>query len=255
MDIATPIGLLVCVGLIFTGMNGDSGVGIFWDAPSAMIVLGGCMGAMFYAFPAADVKTALKAAKTAVKPGKYDPAEMVKTLEDLSQRARREGLLSLEEAAEAAEDDFLKRGLQMMVDGHEPSAIESVLFGEIDKLEQRHKRAIGFWDTLGAFGPAMGMIGTLIGLVQMLQAMSDPSSIGPAMAIALITTFYGSLLANILAIPMANKLKQRSTEEIAFRELVAQGLISILGGENPRFMVERLNSTLPPSARVTEEAA
>ncbi len=254
MDFTTAGGYVACFGLVFLAiMLGGAGVGAYVDPPSMLIVLGGTAGAVFIGFPLGDIMNALKALKTAFMPPSYAPAETVKQLEQLSQRARREGLLSLEEAAEEASDDFLKRGLQMMVDGHEPSAIESVLFGEIDKIEERHKKSIAVWDALGAYGPGMGLIGTLVGLVQMLQQMSDPSSIGPAMAVALLTTFYGALLANIAGIPTANKLKQRSKEEVAHKELIAQGLISILGGENPRFMVERLNATLAPAQR--EDAA
>jgi chemotaxis protein MotA len=255
MDLSTAGGFVVCITLILAGiLMGGAGIMAYLDWPSIAIVCGGTAGALFIGFPTSEVKNAAKAARIAFKPAAFDPAATVKQLEELSQRARREGLLSLEEAASAATDDFLKRGLQMMVDGHEPSAIESVLFGEIDKLEQRHKTSIAVWDGLGAYAPGMGLIGTLVGLVQMLQNMNDPSTIGPAMAVALLTTFYGALLANIVGIPTANKLKQRSAEEIAHKELVAQGLISILGGENPRFMVERLNATLAPSQRKAEAA-
>lgn len=254
MDISTAGGYIACFGLVAAAiLLGGAGFGAYVDPPSVLIVVGGTIGAIFIGFPTGDVMNAMKAIKIAFMPMKFQPQETVKTLEQLSQRARREGLLSLEEAAEEADDDFLKRGLQMMVDGHEPSAIESVLFGEIDKIESRHKKSIDIWDGVGGYAPGMGLIGTLVGLVQMLQNMSDPSSIGPAMAVALLTTFYGALLANIVGIPTANKLKQRSIEEMAHKELIAQGLISILGGENPRFMVERLNATLPPALR--EEAA
>jgi len=254
MDISTAVGFVACLGLIAFGIIlGGAGFGAYIDPPSIAIVCGGTVGAVMIGFPLADILNALKAARVAFLPPSHDPRGTVKVLEELSQRARREGLLSLEEAAEAAEDDFLRRGLQMMVDGHEPSAIESVLFGEIDKLEARHKVSISIWDSLGAYGPAMGLIGTLIGLVQMLQGMSDPSTIGPAMAVALLTTFYGAIIGNVFGIPTANKLKLRSSQEVAHMELIAQGLISILGGENPRFMVERLNATLPPALR--EEAA
>ncbi|MEM6930726.1 MAG: motility protein A [Myxococcota bacterium] len=254
MDISTAGGFAACIGLIALGIIlGGAGFGAYIDPPSVAIVVGGTAGAVFIGFPVAQVMNAVKALKIAFLPPSHDLPATVKQLEELSQRARREGLLSLEEAAEAAEDDFLRRGLQMMVDGHEPSAIESVLFGEIDKLEGRHKISMAVWDSLGAYGPAMGLIGTLIGLVQMLQSMSDPSTIGPAMAVALLTTFYGAIIGNVFGIPTANKLKLRSAQEVAHMELIAQGLISILGGENPRFMVERLNATLPPAMR--EEAA
>jgi chemotaxis protein MotA len=256
MDMSTVLGLAVMNGLILTAiLMGGMGLGPYIDVPSVVIVCGGTLGAVVAAFPFGEIKEAMKAGKLTLKPVQTDPSGTVKLLEELSQRARREGLLSLEEAAESAEDEFLKSGLRMMVDGHEPSAIESVLYGEIDKLDERHKVAIAVYDAVAAYAPGMGLIGTLIGLVQMLQNMSDPTAIGPAMAVALLTTFYGAILANVFGTPLANKLKQRNAEELAQRELVAQGLMSILGGENPRFMVDRLNSTLPPAIRVSEEAA
>lgn len=256
MDPSTGIGLVLMCGLITVSiLMGGMGIGPYVDYPSIVIVCGGTLGAVLAAFPVAAIKEAMKAGKATLMPVKVDAAATVKLLEELSQRARREGLLSLEEAAEAADDEFLKRGLRMMVDGHEPSAIESVLFGEIDKLDERHKGSIAVYDAVAAYAPGMGLIGTLIGLVQMLQNMSDPTAIGPAMAVALLTTFYGAILANVFGTPLANKLKLRNAEEVAQKELIAQGLMSILGGENPRFMVERLNATLPPAMRAAEEAA
>jgi chemotaxis protein MotA len=256
MDLSTAIGMFLMNALIIGGiLLGGLGMGPYIDIPSIFIVVGGTMGAVLAAFPFSTIKDAMVATKTTLQPLQLDPAGTVKLLEELSQRARREGLLSLEEAAEQAEDEFLQRGLRMMVDGHEPSAIESVLFGEIDKLDERHKGSIAVWDGMAAYAPGMGLIGTLIGLVQMLQQMSDPTAIGPAMAVALITTFYGAILANVFGTPIANKLKQRNAEEVAQKELIAQGLMSILGGENPRFMVERLNATLPPALRADDEAA
>ena len=254
MDFATIGGLFVAIGLILAAMLNGGSIGMYIDVPSILIVVGGSIGAIFIAFPGGQVVGGMKAVKAAFFAQKYAADETIKLLSDLSSRARREGLLSLESAAEETEDDFMKRGLQMVVDGHEASAIEEVLFAELDKIEERHKKSIAVWDTVGAFGPAMGMIGTLIGLVQMLQNLSDPSAIGPAMAIALLTTFYGSLLANIAGIPLANKLKVRSAEELAAKGLVAQGLLSILAGENPRFMVDRLNATLAPAERFSEAA-
>ena len=140
----------------------------------------------------------------------------------------------------------------MVVDGHDPEAIEDVLFSELDKIEERHKVSIGLVEYMGGASPALGMIGTLIGLVQMLQNLDDPSAIGPAMAVALLTTFYGSVLANVVAIPLARKLEVRSAEEIAEKTIMAHGVLSILAGENPRFMTERLNIQLPPAQRLQE---
>ena len=255
MDLATIGGLVVTVGLIVAAILMGSSLGIFVDVPSMAIVIGGTIGVIFIGFPAKQVIGAMKAGKAAVFAKPVAMKEVITLLSELSNRARREGLLSLESAAQETDDDFMKRGLLMVVDGHEATAIEEVLFDELEKIEERHKGAANVWDSIGAYGPAMGMIGTLVGLVQMLQNLSDPSAIGPAMAVALLTTFYGSLLANIVGIPIANKLKMRSAQEIAAKTVVAQGLLSILNGENPRFMVDRLNASLPPANRVVDEAA
>ena len=255
MDLATVGGLTVTIGLIMAGILMGGPLGIFIDVPSILIVVGGTIGVTFVGFPGGAVIGAMKAGKQAVFSKPQPVQETIKLLSELSNRARREGLLSLESAAQETQDDFLKRGLLMVVDGHEPSAIEEVLYDELDKIEERHKVSAGVWDAIGAYGPAMGMIGTLIGLVQMLQNLSDPAAIGPAMAVALLTTFYGSLLANIVGIPVSNKLKVRSSIEIAGKTIIAQGLLSILNGENPRFMVDRLNASLAPAERVLDEAA
>ncbi len=264
MDKSTIIGLALAAGLILFGIVFDGGTfevkvgSVLWflDPTSLAIVIGGTAGAMFVAFPVPTMKNALKAFKINFKFEGFDAQETIKLLSELSNRARREGLLSLEDAATETEDDFLKRGLMLMADGHEPATIETVLYDELGKTGDRHGEIIGVYEALGAYGPALGMVGTLIGLVKMLQVMGDdPGAIGPAMAVALLTTFYGSLIANVIGIPMAAKLRKRSAQEVAHKELITAGLLSILAGENPRFMVERLNATLAPGERLEEEAA
>ncbi|MED5372661.1 MAG: MotA/TolQ/ExbB proton channel family protein [Myxococcota bacterium] len=257
MDLATVGGMVVANGLILTAiLLGGVGIMAYVDVPSILVVFGGSAGVLAVAFPGGMLKDGMMAGKAAVFGKAPDTGETIKLLSELSNTARREGLLALEGAAAAAEDDFLKRGLLMLVDGHEAEAIESVLFEELSKIEARHKGNAEVWDAMGAYGPAMGMIGTLIGLVAMLKNMSDPAAIGPAMAVALLTTFYGSYLANLIGIPIAAKLKIRSAEEIAAKAIIANGLLSILNGENPRFMVDRLNAALPPSQRLNlDEAA
>ena len=254
MDLATILGLVAAFALLLVSMLMGGSLIAFVDIPSVVVVIGCTAAAIFIAFPAGRVINSLKAAKAAFFTPSADAKKTIELMSELSNRARREGLLSLEAAAGEAEDDFLKRGLLMMADGHEASTIESVLFDEIGKIDERHRISINVFDAMGAYGPAMGMLGTLIGLVLMLGSLEDPSAIGPKMAIALLTTFYGAILANLVGIPIANKLKLRSAEEVAHKELIAAGLLSILAGENPRFMVERLNATLPPSARFEEAA-
>lgn len=254
MDLSTIMGMAGAWGLIAIAILLGSSFDIFIDPPSVAVVLGGTFSILFVAFPAANVLRGFKAVKAAFFSAPPDMQASISLLAELSARARRDGLLSLEEAGENADDPFLGRGLRMMADGQDPGAIESVLFDEISKIDQRHKECIAIFEGIADYAPGMGLIGTLVGLVQMLQAMDDPTAIGPAMAVALLTTFYGALLANLIGTPLANKMKKRNEEEIAHKELVAAGMLAILSGENPRFMVERLNATLAPSERLNEAA-
>ena len=174
---------------------------------------------------------------------------MIKKIIDLSNVARKEGLLALEEAAGDLDDAFLKKGILLVVDGTDPELVRAIMETEIISIESRHKGKIGFWQDLGSMGPAWGMIGTLIGLVNMLQALDDPSAIGPAMAVALLTTLYGSMIANWICAPTAAKLKSNSAAEIQIKEIMIEGLLSIQAGENPRVIEEKLKSFLAPKDR------
>jgi chemotaxis protein MotA len=252
MDLATIVGLVVVIALILMGIMVGSPLIIFIDLTSVLIVVLGSFFLLFIAYPAGVVKNSFKVVKKAFTTEPRNAEELLTLMRQMSTRARREGVLALEDVARTQEDEFLKRGIQMVVDGHDPEAIEDVLFSEIDKIEERHNAGAKVFEYLGNASPALGMIGTLIGLVQMLQNLEDPSKIGPAMAVALLTTFYGSCIANVFAIPIAEKLKKRSAEELAEKALVAQGLLSILSGESPRFLVDRLNVQLPPAERFQE---
>ena len=168
---------------------------------------------------------------------------------DLANVARKEGLLQLEEAASDIDDDFLKKGIMLIVDGTDQELVSSILETELDCIEQRHSKVYSFWDNLAAMGPAWGMIGTLIGLINMLKHLDDPSSIGPNMAVALVTTLYGSLIANWISIPIATKLRAKNQKEIMMKEDICEGILSIQAGENPRVIEEKLKSFLAPSER------
>jgi chemotaxis protein MotA len=178
---------------------------------------------------------------------------MINKIIELSNVARKEGLLSLEEAAAGLDDEFMKKGIMLIVDGTDPELVRGILETELVSIEGRHKQKSGFWDTLGAMGPAWGMIGTLVGLVCMLQNMSDASAIGPKMGVALITTFYGSLLANWICTPCSNKLQANNAIEIQAKEIMIEGLLSIQAGENPRVIEEKLKSFLSPKDRPSSE--
>ena len=174
---------------------------------------------------------------------------MIANFVSLAGVARREGILALETSINDIHDEFMRKGMQLSIDGLEPISIKDILDTEIINIQERHKLGAEIFTTIGTFAPALGMIGTLIGLVQMLQTMEDPSTIGPSMAVALLTTFYGALIANIFCLPLAGKLRNRSTEEVMMKELMAEGILSIAKGDNPRLLEQKLNAFLSPQLR------
>lgn len=256
MDIASLIGLILCFVLVLYGIiTGESiaGVKYFLDVPSALITFGGAIGATMASVSMADFIGGLKSIGMIFKPVSTNIPEMITKIIELSNVARKEGLLSLEEAAGNLDDAFMKKGILLIVDGTDPELVRGILETELNSIDSRHKLRSGFWDTLGSMGPAWGMIGTLVGLVLMLQNMSDPSSIGPKMAVALITTFYGSMLANWICAPTSNKLNADNAMEIQAKEIMIEGLLSIQAGENPRVIEEKLKSFLAPKDRPSSE--
>ena len=247
MDIATVIGLLVAFGLV--GMAIGGGILSFIDVPSILIVIGGTIGVVLVGYPLANV---LGMVGIIIKTFMYkvdSASDTIFKLVELAQVVRKEGILALESRVGEVENQFMANGLQMAIDGQEPSDIEDILYMEMDKLTDRHTRGADMLTALGTYAPSMGMIGTLVGLVLMLQNMSDPSSIGPSMSVALLTTFYGALMANIIFLPMAGKLKARSKEEMLVMEIILTGVQSLVAGENPRVMEQKLLGYLPPKER------
>ncbi len=252
MDLATLIGIVLCFALVIFGITVEDGFGVlknFIDVASILITFGGAFCATLTSHKLNDYIAGLKGFMIALKQQKFEQTEIIKKIIELSNVARKEGLLALEEAAEDLDDAFMKKGILLIVDGTEPDLVRAILETELDCVDQRHKKVASFWDTLSAMGPAWGMIGTLIGLVNMLQDMDDPNSIGPSMAVALITTFYGSMLSNWIATPIANKLRANNAEEITLKEVMIEGLLSIQAGENPRVIEEKLKSFLAPTDR------
>lgn len=249
MDLATVIGIALAFGLVISGIMSGSSLMIFVDVPSMLIVGGGTIGATLVNYPLPHMLGVLRVFKQAFLTKSQSPAQIITQFMEYANRARREGILALEPLLRDIKDDFLRKGLQLTVDGLEPQTIQEILQTEVSYLEDRHEAGANLLATMGSLAPALGMIGTVIGLVQMLQRMSDPSSIGPAMAVALITTFYGALMANLLFNPMSGKLKLRSKEEVLIREMIVEGVLSISKGENPRIIEEKLNSYLPPKER------
>ena len=257
MDLASIIGLIVAFVMmmlgILTGDDGVAGIVYFWDFKSVLITFGGALFSTMAAYSMKDYIAGLKSFLLIFKTTSQNIPEMIAKIIDLSNVARKEGLLSLEEVASELDDEFLKKGILLIVDGTDPELVRAILETELVSTEERHKLKINFWQDLGSAGPAWGMIGTLIGLILMLQKMSDASAIGPAMSVALITTLYGSVLANWICSPTSNKLKSYNAQEIMLKEIMIEGLLSIQAGENPRVIEEKLKSFLAPADRTSAE--
>ncbi|WP_456324314.1 motility protein A [Desulfonauticus submarinus] len=253
MDLATIVGIVLSFGLVAGAIVTGGSPMIFVNVPSMLIVIGGTIGATLVNYPLGHVLGVMGVIKNTFFAKGDSPTQVIERFIDYANRARREGILALEPLIKEAKDPFLQKGLQLTVDGLEPQTIQEILENEISYMEERHELGSEILSIMGAFAPAMGMIGTVIGLVQMLQSMNDPSSIGPSMAVALITTFYGAILSNLIFNPMAGKLKTRSKEERLVKEMILEGILSISKGENPRIVEDKLNSFIPPKMRKQSE--
>lgn len=252
MDIASLGGIIlgivmVCLGIITSG--GVEAFGNFIDVPSIFVTIGGSLSSVLGANKLPDFINGLKSISLPFKNKVMDPSETIKQIIELSNIGRKEGLLALEEAANNIEDEFLKKGIMLVVDGTDPELVRGILETDLVCLEERHKKVIGFWEKWAEMGPAWGMIGTLLGLVNMLKKLDDASSIGPNMAVALLTTLYGSLIANWLCNPIGSKLKVNNDLEVTLKTITIEGLLSIQAGENPRVIEEKLKSFLSPKVR------
>ncbi len=249
MDLATLLGVTSAFAMVLVAMLLGGSLVIFYDLPSILVVVGGTLGVTLINYPMRDVVNLFSVTKHVFFHRLAPLPEIIAQFVDFSTRARREGILALEQSIKEVTDPFLRKGLQLTIDGLEPINIQEILETELDYVAERHRVGAEIFMTMGTFAPAMGMIGTLIGLVQMLQSMSDPNAIGPAMAVAIITTFYGAILANMLFLPMSGKLKNRSAEEVMAKEIMLNGILSIARGDNPRVIEQKLHSFLPPALR------
>lgn len=250
MDISTLIGLALGFGLILVSMAlGGSGLTIYVHMPSFFMVIGGSFAAMMISNPLSKVLGISKIMNHVFRMPNYELEKTISTLVNFSERARREGLLALEDDIEDVGDEFLKDGIQMVVDGTDPEIIKSILYSDLEQLEQRHATGIKFFADWGSLAPAFGMIGTLAGLIAMLANLDDPDAIGSGMALALITTMYGSIFANVVLIPFKNKLEDRDQEERLTREIMIEGILSIQAGDNPNILKFKLVSFLDPGKR------
>ena len=252
MDLGTVVGWALTMILLVGSMAIGVGVGPYIDIPSVMIVVGGTIGVMMVGFKMDTLKGIGKFYGIAVKPQLVNLPETIKKLVDYSTKARRDGILALETDVNNETNLFLKKGLSMAVDGNEPDAIRALLEIDMEQSSARHGGNIKIFEQVGGFAGAMGMIGTLIGLVAMLLNMSDPSAIGPSMAVALLTTLYGAMIGNIICAPVANILSIRDGDEALEKQVVIEGIMAIQSGDNPRTLEAKLLAFLPPKERKSQ---
>jgi len=249
MDIATVLGVVSAFGLVCIAIFMGGGIKLFINIPALMIVVGGTLGATMINYPLRDVFGVFSVVKKALLTKNISIHELISGFITFANKSRKEGILALEGEIKNVKDTFLIKGVQLSIDGLEPEEIRDILETEVDFIRSRHQLGAEIFTTMGTFAPALGMIGTLIGLVQMLQSMEDPSTIGPAMAVALLTTFYGSIMANIMCLPIAGKLKTRSKEEVLAKEMTIQGVLSLSNGDNPRVLEQKLLAFIPSNQR------
>jgi chemotaxis protein MotA len=257
MDIGTLLGILFGFGFILTAITMHGSVKEFIDLPGAMVAFGGSTAALFIMFPMKKVLGVFGVVKNCFLTRLPQPRAEIRRLIELATVARREGLLALEKQLPDIKDPFLVRGLEMVIEGTAVPKLEDALETELGCIQERHATGKKIFDQLGASLPAFGMVGTLIGLIQMLGQLDDPSKIGAGMAVAMVTTFYGALVANMVYLPLAGKLEARSKEETLLREVMIRGLACLAEGDSPRSMESKLKAFLAPKARaeVSAEAA
>ena len=251
MDLATLIGFLAAAGIIMAAIILGGSAGMFFNIPSMLVVIGGTIGAVLMQFSLAQFLGAMKVGMKALFNQMASPKELIETTIDLANTARKGGLLALEEKDTG--NPFFQSGIQMMVDGHEPEVVRATMESDMNLTIERHELGQKIFKAIADVAPAMGMIGTLIGLVQMLSNMDDPKAIGPAMAVALLTTLYGAAIANVFANPIAQKLGLRSNEERLIKSMIIDSVSGIQEGRNPRVIEGMLMTYLPGSERAPDE--
>jgi len=249
MDIGTIVGLIGGAGVLLVSMVMSGGIRPFIDYPSMMVVIGGSLASVLLSSPLPEFFNLFRVVKKLFKNRPEDHRQLIAQIVSLAETARRDGLLALEARLEEIQNPFLVLGIQMAVDGARPEVIQDVLNNEMATVAARHQKGKLLLELFGKYGPAFGMLGTLIGLIIMLGNMKDPDSIGPGMAVALITTFYGSIIANVFALPMADKLSSLSKHELLGMEIILRGVMSIQSGDNPRVIEQKLSTFLPPNQR------
>ena len=232
----------------------DGVLGDYFNLPSIFIVFGGVLASTVVSYPLESLKNLGKLMGNAFKLKKVDFQADIENIVTIANVARREGILALEETVNEMDDPFMQKGIMLIIDGSDPELVKSVLETELVFVRERHSSGQAILLQMSSYSPAFGMIGTLVGLINMLRSLDDPSTLGPSMAVALVTTFYGVVLANLLFTPMAKKLAAQSSDECLRKEMVLEGILSIQDGENPRIIREKLNAFLPHTQTGTQQA-
>jgi chemotaxis protein MotA len=252
VDLASLIGLVLALIGVFVGMTikGADPVAMFTNVPALLIVIVGSLGAVVMSNGMETTTSALKAFLKIFMPGKPpQSAEAVELFSQLAERARTAGLLGLEEDARNIDDPFLRKGVQLAIDGADAEALQDALEAEVKAMKERHKAVANWFQQMGIFAPTFGIIGAVVGLIAVLAKLDDPSKLGKGIGAAFVATFWGVFMANGMFLPWANKLKAMSAAEVAHRELTIQGVLALQTGTSPRAVVEKLNGYLPPAAR------
>lgn len=247
MDIATLIGVVGAGALIIWAIMMGGDIMGFVNVPSVLMVVGGTIMALLANFPLPKVMGMIGIVKKTFFAATIDPKAYIEKIVKYAEQARKEGMLALEEHAETEANDFLRKGLRLAVDGNDPAVLQQIMETDIEQQRTRHLEGKKILEAGGTFAPAFGMIGTLVGLVNMLATLDDPSTIGAGMAVALLTTLYGAVMANAFFLPLAGKLEARSREEALIREMIIEGVMAIQSGDSPRIVEEKLKSFLTPT--------
>ncbi len=253
MDLGMIFGVVGTWVLVFWAVFAGGTPIIYLDIPSIILVGGASVTVMFLCFPIGNVKKIVPVAKKAFFHRADSPEKLIDDLVSYAEIARRDGILSLENTTKDIDDQFIVQGIQMAVDGTDPELIEQIMETDLENQMERHAMGKSLLDALGKYAPAFGMIGTLVGLVAMLSNLGDPSQIGSGLAIALLTTLYGALIANAFALPVADRLAQRSADEVLYKTIIIKGVMAIQSGDNPRIVEQKLRTFLPPSHRPAAE--
>jgi len=252
MDLGLLFGFFGTWAIICWAILAGGSVLVFVDIPSTILVLGGTFTVMFFTYRVMHLKKLFAVIRRAVFPPAYSVEKLIEDMVSYAEIARRDGILSLENTTKNIKDQFIVRGIQMAVDGSDPELIDQVMSSELDNLATRHELGKAMLDSGSKYAPALGMIGTLVGLVIMLKNMNDPSKIGPGMAVAILTTLYGALIANAVCGPLADRLARSSSEELLYKTIIIKGVMAIQSGDNPRVVEQKLRAFLPPSMRKAE---